>query len=83
MIRRYGAEEPYVCRCDVVETHATEAHVCEQLAQGCRLKALGQESNVRPSESQFQRPNQFAIKPPGHQGVVLISHIFRHSTGAQ
>jgi len=41
----------------------TEAHVCEQLAQGCYLKARGRESNLRPSESQVQRPNHYAIRP--------------------
>ena len=35
----------------------TEARVCEQLAQGCYLKARGRESNPRPSESQVQRSN--------------------------
>jgi len=34
----------------------TEAHACEQLAQGCYLKARGRESNPRPSESPVQRP---------------------------
>jgi len=37
-----------------------ERHVCEQLAQGCYQKARGRESNPRPSESQVQRPNQYA-----------------------
>ena len=41
----------------------TEAHVCEQLTQGCYLKARGRESNLRPSESQVQRPNHYAIRP--------------------
>jgi len=36
----------------------TEAHVCEQLAQGCHLKARGRQSNPRPSEPQVQRHNQ-------------------------
>jgi len=40
-----------------------EAHVCEQLAQGCYLKARGRESNQRPSESQVQRPNNYATRP--------------------
>jgi len=40
----------------------TEAHACEQLAQGCYLKAQGRESNPRPSESQVQ---PLTITPPG------------------
>jgi len=46
----------------------TEAHACEQLAQGCYLKARGRESNPRPSESQVQRPNHYATKP--HRTVI-------------
>jgi len=42
---------------------ATEARVCEQLAQACYLKAQGRESNTRPSESQVQRPNHYATRP--------------------
>jgi len=38
----------------------TVVHVCEQLAQGCYLKARGRDSNPRPSESQVQRPNHYA-----------------------
>ena len=34
----------------------TKAHVCEQLAQGCYLKARGRESNPRPLESQVGLP---------------------------
>ena len=37
--------------------------MCEQLAQGCHLKAQGRESNPRPSESQVQRPNHYATRP--------------------
>ena len=40
-----------------------EAHVCEQLAQGCYLKAQSQESNPRLSESQVQRPIHYATRP--------------------
>jgi len=40
----------------------TEAHVCEQLAQGCYLKAQGRDSNLRPSESQVQRSNHYATR---------------------
>ena len=38
----------------------TEAHACEQLAQGCCLKARGRELNQRPSESQVAHPNRYA-----------------------
>jgi len=41
----------------------TEVHVCEQLAQGCYMKARGRESNPRPSKSQVQRPNHYATRP--------------------
>jgi len=37
----------------------TEARVCEQLAQGCYLKVQDRESNPRPTESQFQRPDHY------------------------
>jgi len=37
--------------------------VCEQLSQGCYLKARGRESIPRPSESQVQRPNHYATTP--------------------
>ena len=33
------------------------------LAQGCYLKALGRESNPRPSGSQVQRPDHNATRP--------------------
>ena len=36
--------------------------MCEQLAQGCQLKARGRESNPRPSVSQVQRPNHYLGK---------------------
>ena len=36
--------------------------VCEQLAQGCHLKAQGRDSNLRPSESQVQRSNHYATR---------------------
>ena len=41
----------------------TEACVCEQLAQGCYLKARGRELNSRPSES---KSNALTTTPPGH-----------------
>ena len=49
---------------------ATETHVCEQLAQGCYLKARDRESNTRPSVSQVQRPNP---TPPGHAYAIVTS----------
>jgi len=43
---------------------ATETHVCEQLAQGCRLKWNGRESNRRPFESRVQRSTfQLTTRP--------------------
>jgi len=41
----------------------TEIRVCEQLAQGCNLKARGRESNQRPSESPVHRTNHYASRP--------------------
>jgi len=40
----------------------TEAHVCEQLAQGCSGKAQGRQPNPRPSESQVQRANHYVTR---------------------
>ena len=40
-----------------------QRNVCEQLAQGCCLKARVWESNPRPSESQVQCPNHYATRP--------------------
>jgi len=42
--------------------------VCEQLAQGCYLKVRGRESNPRPSQSQVQRPDHYAIRSPSVTG---------------
>jgi len=42
----------------------TVVHVCEQVAQGCYLKALDRESNLRPSVLQVQRPNHCATRLP-------------------
>jgi len=42
--------------------------VCEQLAQGCYLKARGRESNPRPFESQVQLPDHYAIRPSSVTG---------------
>ena len=44
----------------------TEEHVCEQLAQGCYMKARGQESNSRPSEVRSHKSNALTTTPPGH-----------------
>ena len=41
----------------------TEAHVCEQLTQGCYQKARGRESNPRPSESLVHRSNHYTTMP--------------------
>jgi len=48
----------------------TEAHVCvcEQLAQGCYMKAQGRGSNPRPT--QVLRPNQYTIKPQMQQQIA-------------
>ena len=49
-----------------------EAHVCEQLAQGCYLKMQGRESNPRPFESQVQRPNHRERKCADTIGTMLV-----------
>ena len=54
----------------------TEEHVCEQLAQGCYMKARGQESNSRPSESQVQRPNYYTTRKDTVGDYVLYKFMF-------
>ena len=41
----------------------TEARLCEQLAQGCYVKARGRGSNPRPSESQVERLSHYTTRP--------------------
>ena len=47
-----------------------EARACEQLAQGCYLKAPGRGSNPRPSGSQVQRP--ITTTPPRRKRIVRV-----------
>jgi len=47
-----------------------EARACEQLAQGCYLKAPGRGSNPRPSGSQVQRPT--TTTPPRRKRMVSV-----------
>ena len=57
----------------------TEAHVCEQLAQGCYLKAERPRCEPRPSESQVQRSNHYATWPH-MEPYILDGHAHcRHS----
>jgi len=55
----------------------TEAHVCEQLAQGCYLKARGRKSNPRPSQSPVQCPNQTAHQANSCPSVMPKSVLLR------
>jgi len=41
----------------------TEVHVCEQLAQGCYMKARGRESN---HDLRSRKSNALTTTPPGH-----------------
>ena len=51
----------------------TEAHVCEQLVQGCYPKAQGQESNPRHFELQVKRPKHHAMTTTTRLSFYFIS----------
>ena len=44
--------------------------MCEQLAQGCYVKAQSRESNTRPSS---RKSSALTVTPAGHQDTVELS----------
>jgi len=50
----------------------TEAHVCEQLVQGCYPKAQGRESNPRHFELQVKRPKHHAMTNNNNTTFILF-----------